>query len=67
MILVVGRAQTVQQLAHLAGQHAEITGVEPDRAEPAAGQFDAELHRREDVIGVHEQRGVVPERGELGR
>ena len=46
-------------------EHAQVAGVEPDRAELRAGQLDADPHRLGDVVGVHEQRRAGAEGGDL--
>ena len=67
MILVRVGAERVQLLADPGGQHGQVAGVQPDRAEPAAGQLDADPDRLEHVVGVDQQGGVLAQRGDLRR
>ena len=60
------RAEAVELLADLAGQHAEVAGVDADRAEFGARDLDGVGHARGDVVGVDEQRGADAERVDLG-
>ena len=52
-------------VAHLAGQHAEIAGVDAHRAELGARDLDGVGDARGDVVGVDEQRGADAERVDL--
>ena len=62
-----GRAERVELVAHLLGEHAEVAAVEADRAELRAGDLDAEPDRLGDVVGVDEQRRALAERRRPGR
>ena len=61
----LGGAEAVELLAHLAGQHAEVAGVDAHRAELGAGDLDGVGHPLRDVVGVDEQRGADAERVDL--
>ena len=63
---VSGRAEPVELLADLPGQHAEVAGVDADRAEPGAGDRDGVGHAGRDVVGVDQQRGAGAQRRHLG-
>jgi hypothetical protein len=60
------RTQGVQLGASLAGQHPQIPGVDPDRAQIGAGGGDRVGHAAADVVGVDEQGGGPAQRGDLG-
>ncbi len=60
------RAERVQLRPGGPGREAEVTAVETDRAEPRAGHLERGRDRCGNVIGVHEQRRVDAECGDLG-
>ena len=65
MIRVFGGAELVELGAHPVGEHAEVAGVDPDRAELGTGDLDAEADRLGDVVGVDQQRGALAQRVHL--
>ncbi len=64
-IRVVRRAERVELLADLAGEHTEITGVDADRAQVRARHLDGVGDAGGDVVGVDQQRGLHAERVDL--
>ena len=66
MILVRSAPSSSSRLAHLAGQQGQIAGVQPDRTEPAPGQFDPDPHRVHHVVGVDQQGGALAHGRDLG-
>src|SRR6266508_5219545 len=64
--LRLGGAERVQQLARLRGQDGQVARVEADRAQLRTGDRDRVADALGDVVGVHEQRGVLAQRRDLG-
>ena len=64
--LRAGGAEIVELSPYLAGQHAQIAGVDPHRTQSGSGGGDRVGHSTVDVIGVDEQGRADPESGDLG-
>ena len=60
-----GRAQPVELVAGLPREHAEVAGVDADRAELRARGFDRVLDALPDVVGVDQQRGLRAQAADL--
>ena len=61
----LGGAEAVELLADLAGQHAQVAGVDAHRTEFGARHLDGVGHSLRDVVGVDEQGGADAERVDL--
>ena len=58
-------AEAVELVTHLSREHAEVTGVDADRAQFRAGHLHRVGHARGDVVGVDKQRRSDAERVDL--
>src|SRR2546430_1661397 len=63
--LRLGGAERVEQLPGLRGEHGQVAGVQPDRAQFRAGDRDRVADALADVVRVDEQRGLLAQRGDL--
>ena len=62
-----GGPEPVELFADLAGQHAQVAGVDAHRAEPGAGGRDRVGHAGRHVVGVDQKRGAGAQGSDLCR
>ena len=57
--------QVVEEVTGLTGHHWKVAGIEPDGPQPTLGQLHSLADGGLDVVGVHQQRRLHPQRVEL--